>query len=254
MSAPGVSARADAAAGVADVRAIVFDLGGTVLEIRHDDLAAIARRHGGAAAPGWVEAGERRGRVRVHHAAEAAAPGEETWRVFLVGMLEAAGVPAAAHPAAFEDIVAFHRAHHLWGREMPGMGGALRDLRARGYRVAAVSNSDGRAEALLTELALLDAFEFVIDSHDVGVEKPDPAIFALALARLGLPAAACAYVGDLTPVDVVGARSAGMRPVLFDAYDAYAGDAPFARAHGDAPRAHGAAGLLALFPGNGGAR
>jgi len=240
-------------AALADVAAIVFDLGGTVLEIRHDVLADIALRHGGSPAPGWIEAGERQGRAYVHAIAAAEVAGPASWRAFQVGMLEAARVPAHAHDAAYAEITAYHRTHHLWRRAMPGMPAALATLRARGYRVAAVSNSDGRAAALLADLGLGDAFECVIDSQDVGVEKPDPRIFAPALARLGLPAAACAYVGDLAPVDVVGARAAGMWPVLFDAYGAYDADAPFATAYADAPRARGADGLLALFPGSAGA-
>jgi putative hydrolase of the HAD superfamily len=58
--------------------------------------------------------------------------------------------------------------------------------------------------------------DFVIDSSEVGVEKPDPRIFALGLARGGVAASEAAYVGDLYSVDVLGARAAGLAAVLID--------------------------------------
>ena len=68
-----------------------------------------------------------------------------------------------------------------------------------------------------------DAFELVIDSQLVGVEKPDPRIFAIALERLGLPPAAALYVGDIYEVDVVGARRAGLDVILLDPLGLHAG-------------------------------
>ena len=65
-------------------------------------------------------------------------------------------------------------------------------------------------------------FEFVIDSGEVGVEKPDPRIFQIALDRMGVTAADALYVGDLYEVDVVGARAAGLDVVLLDPYGVHA--------------------------------
>jgi putative hydrolase of the HAD superfamily len=50
----------------------------------------------------------------------------------------------------------------------------------------------------------------------VGVEKPDPSIFHLALEQARGPGAAAVYVGDLYSVDVLGARGAGLDAVLLD--------------------------------------
>lgn len=58
----------------------------------------------------------------------------------------------------------------------------------------------------------------VIDSHVVGVEKPDPRIFELALSALDLPADRCVYVGDTVYFDVSGARNAGILPLHFDPF------------------------------------
>ena len=56
----------------------------------------------------------------------------------------------------------------------------------------------------------------MIDSQLVGVEKPDPRIFAIALERLGLAPADGLYVGDIYEVDVIGARRAGLDVILLD--------------------------------------
>jgi putative hydrolase of the HAD superfamily len=58
----------------------------------------------------------------------------------------------------------------------------------------------------------------VVDSDVVGVEKPDPAIFRIALDALGLAPDDCLYVGDTVHFDVNGARAAGLRPVHLDPY------------------------------------
>jgi putative hydrolase of the HAD superfamily len=63
---------------------------------------------------------------------------------------------------------------------------------------------------------LLPWLEFVLDSSEVGVEKPDPRIFRLALERAGLAPDEAVYVGDIYSIDVLGARAAGMGAVLLD--------------------------------------
>ena len=222
-----------------NVDAIVFDLGGTVLEIRHDAIAAIVARHGGTMPPGWRDEGERGGRRRMEEMLRAGAAPALVWRAFFLGMLEAAHIPNEVAVRAFDDVRDYHRTEHLWNRALPGMPEALGELAARGYRLAVVSNSDGRADALLARLGLAKSFEFVVDSHDVGVEKPSPRIFEIACERLGLPPERCAYVGDVMAFDVEGARAAGLVPVLFDAYGSYEAGPNHAR---------GPAELLALFP------
>jgi putative hydrolase of the HAD superfamily len=66
---------------------------------------------------------------------------------------------------------------------------------------------------LLSRLGLARLFDTVIVSGDVGVEKPDPRIFELALQQVGLKPREAVYVGD-TAEDVQGALAAGMCPIL----------------------------------------
>jgi len=82
-----------------------------------------------------------------------------------------------------------------------------------------VSNADGRVRALLERAGLAPFLEVVIDSSEVGVEKPDHRIFLAATERFGTAPSACAYVGDIYEIDVLGARAAGLHPVLIGSGD-----------------------------------
>jgi FMN phosphatase YigB (HAD superfamily) len=70
---------------------------------------------------------------------------------------------------------------------------------------------------------LTQAVDTIFDSYDEGIEKPDPRFFRLALERTGSDAKTTVHVGDLYHVDVVGARAAGITPVLLDVANLYQG-------------------------------
>jgi putative hydrolase of the HAD superfamily len=75
--------------------------------------------------------------------------------------------------------------------------------------------------------ACLDA---AFDSHVEGIEKPDARLFRIGLERAGSAAERTMHVGDLYHVDVVGARNAGIRPMLLDPFELYSGaDCPRVR-------------------------
>lgn len=94
-----------------------------------------------------------------------------------------------------------------------------RSLRARGVRLAIVTNNVREwHEAWRTRLRVDELFELVVDSAFEGTRKPEPEIYALTLARLGLPGEACAFVDDLE-VNVVAARAAGMQAIHFRTTD-----------------------------------
>jgi FMN phosphatase YigB (HAD superfamily) len=94
-----------------------------------------------------------------------------------------------------------------------------------------VSNASGQIEEVLRRGAICQVGEgdgvpvrTVIDSHVVGVAKPDPRIFDPALVHFGeISRHRIAYVGDSVTMDIGGARAAGLFPVLLDPYDDHAG-------------------------------
>ena len=204
-----------------EVRALIFDLGGTVLSLDHPRIASYLEEDGVTLAEGWAQRSERAGRVRLDQLVREGASGMSQWRGFFEAFLESAGAPADRIESLFERVSDFHRRQHLWNRPVPGVREALTALAHAGYRLGVVSNSDGRAEWLLGTVGLAREFEFVVDSAEVGFEKPDPRIFRLACERFGLRPERCAYLGDVMTIDVEGAARAGLRPVLVDHYASY---------------------------------
>lgn len=157
-------------------------------------------------------------------------------KAFLAWVLGAAGLPAHAIDAAQDAIEGPRRAGQLWVDVPPEVPGALAALKARGHRLGVVSNSNGTVKAKLVEVGLGGFFEVMLDSAEEGVEKPDPEIFRRALARMGVEGGW--FVGDLYHIDVVGARAAGLSPVLMDR--------AWLRDDADCPRIRSLDGLLAL--------
>jgi HAD superfamily hydrolase (TIGR01509 family) len=148
---------------------------------------------------------------------------EKRGRQYFDLVLRTAGVPASeARTNALDALRAYHARHNLWETIPSDVIPALERLRNMGLRIAVVSNANGTLCAHFERLGLSRSVECVVDSMDVGVEKPDPAIFEHALARLGARRETTVHVGDLYNVDIVGARAAGLRAVLFDPLDLYA--------------------------------
>ena len=114
-------------------------------------------------------------------------------------------------------VQAFGGGPGMWNHAIPGARQTVVDLRARGYRVAVVSNSDGTVSESLEAAGFGGLFELVIDSTNVGISKPDPGIFRIALDALEVAARDAWYVGDSPYHDIGGARAAGLAAaVLID--------------------------------------
>jgi putative hydrolase of the HAD superfamily len=147
------------------------------------------------------------------------------WRAYLDGFITACGVPDEMREDVHLHLDSEFADAALWMRELPGARDGLRALKDTGVRVGIISNADGLIGQRLAEQEILQVgpglgieVECVIDSGAVGVMKPDPRIFKLATDAMGIDAADAWYVGDMPGIDVVGARAAGMRPVLMDPY------------------------------------
>jgi putative hydrolase of the HAD superfamily len=97
--------------------------------------------------------------------------------------------------------------------------------------VGVVSNASGQIEGVLRRSGVCQVGEgpgtpvrVVIDSHVVGVAKPDPAIFDHALPHFeGIARQRIAYVGDSVTMDIGGARAAGLHPILLDPHHDHPG-------------------------------
>jgi HAD superfamily hydrolase (TIGR01549 family) len=94
----------------------------------------------------------------------------------------------------------------------------LTELSGRGYRLGLITNRDNleHFSAVLDAVDLQAYFDMILASGEVGIRKPDPGIFDVALERIGAQAEESIYVGDNYWADVLGAQSAGVTPVLLD--------------------------------------
>jgi putative hydrolase of the HAD superfamily len=144
------------------------------------------------------------------------------WDYFNLVLNHAGIALSEATDDALAELRDYHRRHNLWESVPAEVPPALAALRRHGLRLVVVSNSNGTLRAKLERLGLLSAFDLVVDSFELGVEKPDPAIFALALERLGAQAGSTLHVGDFFHIDVVGARAAGLHAWLIDTANLYA--------------------------------
>ncbi len=211
--------------------AVLFDAGGTLGRLDFEWMSEVVRELGWPLDAAVLRRAEIEGRRRHDESIGLAdgSPSEPSpllgavgTHAYFTGMLVAAGVPHALIAAVLERWLERQAGAGLWAPPMEGAAEALAGVRALGLRRAVVSNSDGRAEQHIRSWGFIDDVEFVVDSQLVGIEKPDPRIFAIALDHLGLPAERVLYVGDIRGVDEVGSRAAGLHFVLIDPTGAYA--------------------------------
>jgi putative hydrolase of the HAD superfamily len=209
----------------ANLEAILFDAGGTLLRIDYAFVSEAAAALGVAVSERALLCGEAAARRAVDASADTHGFVGETdaMRVprYFENLLRAAGVPEETNAPLVSAMEAGHTESNLWRVPLEGAVETLRGLRARGVRAAVVSNGDGRVRALLASAGLAEYLELVVDSFEEGVEKPHPEIFRRALDRLGVAAERAVYIGDIYSIDAVGARAAGLRPILIDPTGAY---------------------------------
>jgi len=137
---------------------------------------------------------------------------------YMTFLCEEAGLvlPPDVLSELLEELGDYQQAHNLWSHAHPFARRVLQELKDEGCRLAVVSNAAGDVADLLARHDLASLFDAIIDSSLVQVEKPDPAIFQLALRKLNTPPEAAVHIGDLPAVDVAGARAAGIEAVLID--------------------------------------
>lgn len=208
-------------------RAILLDVGFTLTFCDGKQIAAAAEGAGVSVSPRALEDAEAPARREIAGYVWAATVEQQSdakrkaGPAFFRRLMELAGAVARPHELdlAADAIWAHHLRRNVWCRVGVGVEGALARLRAAGIKLAAVSNSEGTIDALLQEVGLRQYLDGVFDSWVLGVAKPEPRIFALALAHLGVSAEEAIMVGDTPATDIVGARAAGLQAVLIDPYD-----------------------------------
>ncbi len=191
------------------IRGVIFDLWGTLIDEPADGTEGLLR-----------ELAE-----NLHASYEAFVPAWETGRTLRgTGKLATIGLalrhlcnelgltPTAATLAKAEGAYRAAVTKDFFPR--PDAAVTLAALRARGLRLGLISNCSPIHPELFAATPLANYFEAPLFSNQIGMLKPDPRIYQLALARLELPAADCLYVGDGDSHEFEGALAVGLRPVM----------------------------------------
>jgi FMN phosphatase YigB (HAD superfamily) len=202
--------------------AILFDAGGVLVYPDPEVLAPTLHYYGASA--------EHVLYFRAHYAGMAAKSragrGEADWDEYNFEYVRTVGVPAHNHDeAAF--VLSRTRNAHIWRAPINDSVRALRELNAAGMPIGVVSNASGQIQEILHRSGVcqvgsgdLAQVRCVVDSHIVGVAKPDPKIFDYAFPHFeGIERSRIAYVGDSVTMDVGGATAAGLIPVLIDPFN-----------------------------------
>jgi HAD superfamily hydrolase (TIGR01549 family) len=205
---------------------VFLDAGGVLCHPSWTRVAAALVRHGATVTAPLLAAAEQKATKDIDNASTVGTTDDRArgWLYFNL-VLHHAGVDQnAGTDAALAELREYHRTDNLWEHVEPEVAPALAALRERGLRLVVVSNANGRLRHLFDRVDLTKWFDHVLDSHEWGVEKPDPRLFQLALEQSRADAATTVHVGDIYHVDVVGARNAGLREgILFDMAGLYDG-------------------------------
>lgn len=212
------------------IAAVLLDVGGVITTPDHAMMRRALNTVGVVATTEALD--------RAHYAGIAAldssliTTGSLDWRQYDAAVARSVGVAEDRVPDAVAALQRAWRRVRGWHRIVPGALDGLRELASTGVSLGVVSNADGSVAEQLVAARVCQVGEghgvrvvVVVDSTVVGIEKPDPRIFAFALDALGVSpeqAAGVVHVGDTIYADVTGARAAGLRPVHLDPY----GDCP----------------------------
>jgi putative hydrolase of the HAD superfamily len=199
------------------LRALFFDAGNTLLFPDTELTLASLIARGIRPTEDQLRISEKAVRdYRDHHTGNSN-PNHSYWNVYFDQLFLTLGLPA--DPLLQQELIASSHRSTNWRRILPDTRSILLALKQQ-YRLAVISNSDGGIQEAISAAGIADCFECIIDSAHVGVEKPDPTIFRAALNTMQVQPSESLYIGDYA-IDVLGARSVGMRAILIDPFGVY---------------------------------
>ncbi|MGH7986105.1 MAG: HAD-IA family hydrolase [Candidatus Binataceae bacterium] len=205
------------------LKVVFLDAAGTLFEPREpvgDSYARIARNFGVPASGAAVSTAFR----RVFHSAPGLAFGlghdavelrrlERQWWHEIVARVFAEIGHFDDFEAYFDTLFGYFADPRHWLAD-PQAASLLRGLKAQGLQLGMISNFDWRLYAILDGLGLLAYFDSVTISSEAGWAKPSAEIFRVALAKHGASPVEALHVGDSLPLDIGGAKAAGIAAIL----------------------------------------
>ena len=213
----------------ARIRAIFFDAGNTLLYPRLDQRVEDLAEAGFRAREEQFHAAERAAKQKldawlwpqIRRGAVPRTIDHYYWAEYLALLMRLIGAPETEHLRLVNLVANGFRDIRTWSVVMPETPPYLASLKAEGYFLGVISNSVGTLASQLESTGLRQYFQAIFDSALVGVEKPHPEIFQMALESAQVDAAEAVFVGDTNATDVGGAQLAGLHGVLLDRVNAY---------------------------------
>jgi putative hydrolase of the HAD superfamily len=205
------------------IETVLLDAGSVIVHPNWDRVRATLARHGVEVSAAALREADPHARFQIDDAKRIAASSDaDRGSQFFHLVFSRAGVSIDARVrAAIDELWSYHSEYNLWEHVPADVAPALERLQALGVRLAIASNANGVLQRMLDRVGLTRYFEAICDSCVEGVEKPDPRFFRIVLQRAGSTPETAIHVGDLYHVDAVGARNAGVHPVLLDPFDLY---------------------------------
>jgi putative hydrolase of the HAD superfamily len=211
------------------IKMIFFDAGGTILEpypTFAEAFARICRAHGHEVDPADVQPlFQRFGPNVAEMARESGVTNPTTspeasqifWRHLYGRFLRALGI---SDDDLREDLLVTFSDKASY-KLFPDVLGSFEELRQAGYRLGLISNFERWLEEVLIEEKAGEIFDVTVISGIEGIEKPDPAIYEIAIARAGVDPQECVHVGDSIANDLEPAAAVGMKPVMIDRSESF---------------------------------
>src|SRR5260370_38055764 len=207
-----------------EIRALLFDFGNTLAFLDYEALVEEFRRVLPALDATALERAEYVGRQALDDYVMNTTPLDldRAYELYFRAWMAAAGIPAPRIDWCRERFMALNQAESLWRVVRPRITEHLRRFREAGFRLGVVSNALGNIQADAAPYGLAVEFDVIIDSHVVGVAKPDPRIFHICLERMRMSPEEALFAGDLYSIDMVAALAAGIAgSKLIDVMDNY---------------------------------
>ncbi len=211
-----------------EIDAIMFDLGGTLIDLRpprHEMFASVLSRLGAAVDPAKVAKAMAKA-DRIFDREMALLDGHDEgvfWTRFDAFILDELKLKldidavASGVSAAFDEVIPKVDSWVLFPESRP----ILEGLSRRDFKLGVVSNATDLARKVVDKLGLSEFLDVLVISDEVGIRKPARGIFRLALDRAGTEPNRSVFVGDKPALDVLPAVEMGMHGVLVDRHDAF---------------------------------
>lgn len=207
------------------IETVLLDAGSVIVHPNWERVSETLARHGVQASAAALRAADPRARFVIDEGGRISTTTDaDRGSMFFDLVFADAGIVRDARvERAIDELWAYHSEHNLWEHVPPDVRPALDALAALGVTLAIASNANGALQRMFDRVGLTRYFHAICDSCVEGVEKPDPRFFQIVLERAGGRPDTAIHVGDLYHVDVIGARRAGIHPLLLDPADLYAG-------------------------------